>query len=52
MGEFGWDGAFNTYCWVDPKTGISGVFMTQHHPNNQFPLADTFKQLTYAAVVD
>ena len=51
VGEFGWDGAFNTYFWVDPTLEISGVFLTQHSPNNQFPLADTFKTMTYAALL-
>jgi len=26
--------------------------MTQHSPNNYYPLADTLKQLTYQALVD
>ncbi|TFH04550.1 MAG: class A beta-lactamase-related serine hydrolase [Spirochaetales bacterium] len=51
-GEFGWDGAFNTYFWVDRANQLSGVFMTQHHPNNYFPMADTFKQLVYAALME
>lgn len=28
-GSFGWDGAFGTQFWVDPKEGIVAVFMVQ-----------------------
>ncbi len=51
VGEFGWDGAFNTYFWVDRKQALYGLLMVQHAPNNYYPLADTFKQLTYQAMV-
>ena len=51
VGEFGWDGAFNTYCWIDRTQALYGLLMTQHSPNNYYPLADTFKQLTYQALV-
>ena len=50
VGEFGWDGAFNTYFWVDRAQALYGLLMTQHSPNNYYPLADTFKQLTYQAL--
>ena len=52
MGEFGWDGAFNTYFWIDGTRALYGLLMTQHSPNNYYPLADTFKQLTYQALVE
>ena len=32
-GRFGWDGAFGTSWWVDPKEGLVGVFMTQRRPD-------------------
>lgn len=51
VGEFGWDGAFNTYFWVDRQQSLYGLLMTQHSPNNYYPLADTFKQLTYQALI-
>jgi CubicO group peptidase (beta-lactamase class C family) len=28
-GSFGWDGAFGTHLWVDPKEKIVGLFMVQ-----------------------
>jgi len=35
-GSFGWDGAFGTHFWVDPKEKIVGVLMIQtDNPNRQ-----------------
>ena len=51
-GEFGWDGALNTYCWVDRVQSLYGLLMVQHMPNNYYPLADIFKQPTYQALID
>jgi len=52
VGEFGWDGAFSTYFWVDPKEELYGLMMLQHSPNAYYPVAQQFKQLTYQALVD
>jgi CubicO group peptidase (beta-lactamase class C family) len=51
VGEFGWDGAFSTYVWVDPKEALYGLMMLQHEPNAYYPIAQQFKQLTYQAIV-
>jgi CubicO group peptidase (beta-lactamase class C family) len=51
VGEFGWDGAFNTYFWIDPSEKLYGLLMLQHHPNAFFPIAPQFKQLTYQAIL-
>ena len=32
-GCFGWDGAFGTSWWVDPREGLVGVFLTQRRPD-------------------
>ena len=32
-GRFGWDGAFGTSCWIDPKEGVVGVLMMQRRPD-------------------
>ena len=32
-GTFGWDGAFGTSFWVDPREGVVGVLMTQRRPD-------------------
>ena len=51
VGEFGWGGAFSTYFWIDPAEQLYGLFMTQHAPNNTYPVAAQFKQLTYQALI-
>jgi CubicO group peptidase (beta-lactamase class C family) len=32
-GRFGWDGAFGTSFWMDPKEKVVGVLMTQRRPD-------------------
>jgi CubicO group peptidase (beta-lactamase class C family) len=32
-GRFGWDGAFGTSFWMDPKERVVGVLMTQRRPD-------------------
>ena len=32
-GRFGWDGAFGTSFWMDPKEDLVGVFLTQRRPD-------------------
>jgi CubicO group peptidase (beta-lactamase class C family) len=32
-GRFGWDGAFGTSCWIDPREGLVGIVMTQRRPD-------------------
>ena len=51
VGEFGWDGAFATYFWIDPKEALYGLMMLQHRPNAYSPIHQQFKQLTYQAMV-
>jgi CubicO group peptidase (beta-lactamase class C family) len=51
-GEFGWDGAFATYFWVDPAESLAGVLLMQHTPNAYYPIAQQFKALAYQALVD
>jgi CubicO group peptidase (beta-lactamase class C family) len=52
IGEYGWDGAFNTYFWIDPIEKLYGILMTQHHPNAYYPISRQFKAITYSALVD
>lgn len=52
VGEFGWDGAFSTYFWVDPHEALYGLLMLQHSPNAFYSIHQQFKQLTYQALVD
>jgi CubicO group peptidase (beta-lactamase class C family) len=51
VGEFGWDGAFATYFWIDPKEALYGLMMLQHSPNAYYPIHPQFKQLTYQAML-
>ena len=32
-GRFGWDGAFGTSLYVDPKEELVGILMTQRRPD-------------------
>jgi CubicO group peptidase (beta-lactamase class C family) len=52
VGEFGWDGAFSTCFWIDPKEDLLGVLMPQLGPNGSYPIHQQFKTLTYQALVD
>jgi CubicO group peptidase (beta-lactamase class C family) len=50
-GSFGWDGAFGTHFWVDPKEKITGIMMIQtSNPNRQ--LDRDFENAVMQAVVD
>ncbi len=51
-GEFGWDGAFGTYFWIDPQEALYGLLMLQHQPNAYYPIAQQFKALSYQALID
>lgn len=51
VGEFGWDGAYSTYFWVDPREQLYGLMMLQHAPNAYYPIHQQFKQLIYQAML-
>jgi CubicO group peptidase (beta-lactamase class C family) len=51
VGEFGWDGAFSTYFWIDRHEQLFGILMVQHQPNAYYPIANQFKALAYQALV-
>ena len=38
-GSFGWDGAFGTHFWVDPKEKIVGILMIQTDNPNRHSIA-------------
>lgn len=52
VGEFGWDGAYSTYFWVDRAEALCGVLMTQHAPNAYYPIHPQFKQIVYQALLN
>jgi Beta-lactamase class C and other penicillin binding proteins len=50
-GSYGWDGAFGTHFWVDPKEKIVGVMMIQtDNPNRQ--LDRDFENAVMQAIVE
>lgn len=49
-GEFGWDGAFNTYFFVDPVEAMAAVLIVQRFPFGIFDLHNEFKILAYQAL--
>jgi CubicO group peptidase (beta-lactamase class C family) len=50
LGSYGWDGAFYTKFWVDPKEDLVGIFMTQMNSDDN--LISKFKVLVYQSIVD
>lgn len=50
-GEYYWGGAAGTVFWIDPLEELIGIVMIQHM-NLQVPLRNTFKAVTYGAIVD
>jgi CubicO group peptidase (beta-lactamase class C family) len=49
-GSFGWDGAFGTHFWVDPKEQIAGVLMIQRSVNAA--LNRDFENAIAQAIID
>jgi CubicO group peptidase (beta-lactamase class C family) len=50
-GSFGWDGAFGTHFWVDPKEKVVGVLMVQtNNPNRE--LDRDFENAVMQAIID
>ena len=53
-GRFGWDGAFGTSWYVDPREQLVGVLMTQRRPDvlNLPPITHEFWTLAYQLIED
>ena len=50
-GSFGWDGAFGTHFWVDPKEKVVGIMMIQtNNPNRE--LDRDFENAVMQAMLD
>jgi CubicO group peptidase (beta-lactamase class C family) len=52
LGSFGWDGAFYTRFWVDPKEDMFGIFMSQVDAYWDENLIGKFKVLVYQSIAD
>lgn len=48
-GSFGWDGAFGTHFWVDPKEKVVGILM-MNNPNRE--LDRDFENAVMQAIVE
>src|SRR3978361_219865 len=51
-GDYYWGGAASTIFWVDPKEGLSGVFMVQMMPSGLLNFRDQPRKIIYSAAVD
>ena len=51
-GDLTFDGAANTYFWIDPKEELVGIVMSQYMPYNYYPIFHQLKVLSYQAIVD
>jgi CubicO group peptidase (beta-lactamase class C family) len=50
-GSYGWDGAFGTHFWVDPKEKVVGILMIQtNNPNRE--LDRDFENAVMQAIVE
>lgn len=52
LGIIGWDGAYFTRFWIDPKEKLVGVFMTQMKDYWDTDLAAKYRVLVYQAIAD
>jgi CubicO group peptidase (beta-lactamase class C family) len=52
LGIIGWDGAFFTRFWIDPKEQLVGVFMAQMNNYWSADLATKYRVLVYQAIAD
>ncbi len=52
LGSFGWDGAFYTRFWVDPKEDLLGIFLSQVDAYWDENLIGKFKVLVYQSIAD
>jgi CubicO group peptidase (beta-lactamase class C family) len=52
LGIYGWDGAFYTRFWVDPKEDLIGIFMSQIDNNWNEKMINKFRVLVYQAIID
>jgi CubicO group peptidase (beta-lactamase class C family) len=52
IGIFGWDGAFFTRFWIDPKEQLVALFLSQMNNYWSTDLATKFRVLVYQAIVD
>ena len=52
LGIYGWDGAFYTRFWVDPKEDLIGIFLTQMDNYWSEKMVNKYRVLVYQSIVD
>lgn len=50
VGDFGWGGLADTYCWIDPKEQIVGILMQQFMPSLTHSGRLDFRKAVYNAL--
>ncbi|MCP3690002.1 MAG: beta-lactamase family protein [Gammaproteobacteria bacterium] len=50
VGDFGWGGMADTYCWIDPVQQIVGILMQQFMPSLTHSGRLDFRRAVYASV--
>jgi len=50
VGEFFWDGKYNTLFWIDPRNKLTAVLFTQYYPFGKVPLHTDFRAAVYEGV--
>ena len=50
VGDFGWGGMADTYCWIDPKEQIVGILMQQFMPSLTHSGRLDFRKAVYSAL--
>lgn len=52
VGQFGWTGAWTTYCSMDPRENTVALLMTQHGPWNDDDIFSQFSVAFYQTLAD
>jgi CubicO group peptidase (beta-lactamase class C family) len=50
IGDFGWGGMADTYCWVDPEQQLIAILMQQYLPSLQHAGRKDFRDCVYQAL--
>ncbi|MDZ7694161.1 MAG: serine hydrolase domain-containing protein [Balneolaceae bacterium] len=51
-GAYGWGSAYYPTYWIDPKTDMAFLFLTQLMPGGGLPFRDIFKNMVYQSVIE
>lgn len=52
LGIYGWDGAFYTRFWVDPKEDLIGIFLSQMDNYWNEKMINIYRVLVYQSIID